>query len=215
MESLELVDRPGNDISISSIELWYFSRKEAIAIIIFLAIYKCPGLRNLISHVWISVQERDCRLKHLEYFYRSLSEAQYGLKVGVLIFSSLKDCVLFIKRSGRFNNENSWECPGGTVEQSNESIIYITVYKCHEKTQLYISIERNRKVHMFIFIVNVYDNKQPEQQLRMVILNPAEHQQFQWAMLMEIERMGEALFLPKKLKGIILDAFEFLGTPGC
>lgn len=32
---------------------------------------------------------------------------------------------------------------------------------------------------------------------------------------MEIEYIGKALFLPEKLKGIILDAFEFLGTPGC
>lgn len=163
--------------------------------------------------------------EHLEHFHRPIFEAQYGLKVGVLIFSTLNDRVLLIKRSGRVSNRNSWECPGRTVEQSDKSIVHVAVRECRERTQLRISafldvmqdmwLEESQKVHTFIFLVNVYDNKRPEQLLRTVVLNPAEHQQFQWATLMEIERMGEALFFPKNLKGIILDAFSFLGTPGC
>ncbi|KAA8648119.1 hypothetical protein EYZ11_013350 [Aspergillus tanneri] len=303
MNTLELAVRPGDDIPISSIELWCIHgdcdyhwlitythpsgnttsvsreknvsikwikdipREKAIATISFPVTYWCPDLRTLASHTWNSFEQRDYKCTdfvyfllweykrrefiqdaedqmqsllrrmaavqeelsafyvpgHLEQFQAPLSKVQSDLKVGVLIFSPLKDRVLLVKRSERDSHGNIWECPGGGIEQNDKSIVQGAVRECREETQLHISafidvvhenwLKGDRQVRKFIFIADVHESKEPEQMLTKVVLNPAEHQQFQWAKRTEIENMDEAMFFPKQ-KGIILDAFAFLGTPG-
>lgn len=86
---------------------------------------------------WLQCR-KNCRL-YLEQFRGPLSKAQSDLKVGVLIFSPLKDRVLLVKRSERVSHRNIWECPGGAVEQSDKSNVHVAVHGCREKTQLHIS----------------------------------------------------------------------------
>lgn len=61
------IHRSGNTTSVSrekNIPMKWIQdipREKAITTIIFLVMYKCPGLRSLASHIWVSFQDCDYR----------------------------------------------------------------------------------------------------------------------------------------------------------
>ncbi|KAM7213764.1 NUDIX hydrolase domain-like protein [Rhypophila decipiens] len=110
--------------------------------------------------------------------------------------------VLLVQRAATDGFPNCWECPGGGVDNDDETILHALARELHEETGLVVSHVRAlvddktefkgregtwRKITCLVE-VNASDADEEYLEMPKVSLEPLEHQDFVWASEEDIER---------------------------
>lgn len=129
------------------------------------------------------------------------------LVVGVLVFST--DKVLLLQRAATERYyPNIWELPSGKVEAEDDTLLDAAARECFEETGLIVT-DFVAEAKSFTYSTGEsssslqlnFDVKVQEGD--MVVVNPKEHQAYQWCTEKDIEKVG----VTDSTKEILRDAF--------